>query len=174
MDEWILEFTRPLYECPKSLTKSLRSALEFLNLTNKNMPQQECIPVGCVPPTAVAIRGVSTRHPPPREQEPPRGQTHTYKHITLPQTSFAGDNYCLQHKISITSNNCIQSGLLKSDPGHLKLPSRGPVGPFTFKSQRHPCDALAIMCVEQVDSLVSVHVVCEKFGCVETTRCIPQ
>ena len=25
---------------------------------------QECIPVGCVPPTAVAVRGVSTRHPP--------------------------------------------------------------------------------------------------------------
>ena len=108
---------------------------------------------------------------PPREQTPPLGsrnppcgQTHTYKHITLPQTSFAGGNYCLQHKISITSNNCIQSGLLKSDPGHLKLPSRGPVGPFTFKSQRHPCEALMIIYVEQVDSPVSAHVVCKRLS----------
>ena len=63
--------------------------------------KQECIPVGCVPPAAVAVReGVSTRHPrdqtPPRTRHPPRnqaprpcGQTHTCKHITLPQTSFA-------------------------------------------------------------------------------------
>ena len=27
---------------------------------------------------------------PPRTRPPPRGQTHTCKHITLPQTSFAG------------------------------------------------------------------------------------
>ena len=38
-----------------------------------------------------------SRHPPeaaiPREQAPPNcGQTHACKHITLPQTSFAGDN----------------------------------------------------------------------------------
>ena len=37
---------------------------------------QECIPVGCVPPGAVAVRGVSTRHPPgsrhpPRSRHPP-------------------------------------------------------------------------------------------------------
>ena len=32
---------------------------EILNFTRK----QECIPVGCVPPAAVAVRGVSTRHP---------------------------------------------------------------------------------------------------------------
>ena len=72
--------------------------------------EQECIPVGCVLPSAVAIGGgVSTGHPPgadppgsrhppwrrhphPREQTPPRGQTHACKHITLPQTSFAGGN----------------------------------------------------------------------------------
>ena len=28
----------------------------------------------------------------PWNQAPPRGQTHTCKHITLPQTSFAGGN----------------------------------------------------------------------------------
>ena len=38
--------------------------------------QQECIPVGCVPPAAVAVREVSTIHPPgtmhtPREQAAP-------------------------------------------------------------------------------------------------------
>ena len=50
-----------------------------------------------------------TRHPPepdplgqdPPDQAPPRGQTHTCKHITLPQTSFAGgknaDNYNFRH-----------------------------------------------------------------------------
>ena len=41
--------------------------------------QQEYIPVGCVPPVAVAVRGVSTRHPPgadpPRDQAPPGADT---------------------------------------------------------------------------------------------------
>ena len=74
--------------------------------------QQECIPVGCVPPAAVAVPGglhqtppgsrhpsqggtPQTRHPPdqaPPDQAPPCGQTHACKHITLPQTSFAGGN----------------------------------------------------------------------------------
>ena len=46
--------------------------------------------------------GVSIRHPQdhapppgtgtPPDQAPPRGQTHACKHITLPQTSFAGGN----------------------------------------------------------------------------------
>ena len=99
--------------------------------------RQECIPEGYVPPTAVAIGGVSTRHPPgpctPQDHAPPRaihppdhapprttcptgpytppgtmhpppdnappgpctapcGQTQACKHITLPQTSFAGSN----------------------------------------------------------------------------------
>ena len=100
--------------------------------------RQECIPVGCVLPAAVAIWGAlhqaplgpgtppprtrpprirhppsGTRHPPepgtplgpdppgtrdPRDQAPPGtrhppcGQTHTCKHIILPQTSFMGGN----------------------------------------------------------------------------------
>ena len=96
--------------------------------------RQECIPVGCVPPSAVAVPGgggsptgtplgpdppdqappdqtpphspLLGAEPPRREQTPsttnlprssppgpgtpPCGQTHTCKHITLPQTSFAG------------------------------------------------------------------------------------
>ena len=111
----------------------------FSNLTS--LYKQECIPVGCVPPAAVAIRGSPpgtpldqtplepgippgadppppgagtpqtrqspragipwTRHPTvpgtppdqaPPDQAPPCGQTHDCKHITLPQTSFAGGN----------------------------------------------------------------------------------
>ena len=92
---------------------------QFLKIINK----EECIPVGCVPPAAVAVRGAlhqappldqasprtrqlpqtwhscpppGTRHSPdpgtPRDQAPPCGHTHTCKHITLPQTSFAGGN----------------------------------------------------------------------------------
>ena len=66
----------------------------------RNFIKQECIPVGCVPPAAVNVGGVSTRHPPSRHPPgpgtptlprarhppPPRGQTYTCKHITLPQT----------------------------------------------------------------------------------------
>ena len=34
--------------------------------------EQECIPVGCVPPAAVAVTGViSTPHPPPWSRQPP-------------------------------------------------------------------------------------------------------
>ena len=77
--------------------------------------KQECIPVGCVPPAAVAIGGggsVSTRHPPrpgppPWDQVlPPTGPnppgpgtppwteflTYASENITLPQTSFADGN----------------------------------------------------------------------------------
>ena len=62
--------------------------------------------------------GVSTRHPPwdhappgpctppeqaPREQTSPScGQTHACKHITLPQTSFAGGNNWLQPHSGVT------------------------------------------------------------------------
>ena len=93
----------------------------------KNMARQECIPVGCIPPAAVAIGGFPpgtplgpdptrpgtpldqiplgpdppTRHPSPRDQAPHCGQTHTCKHITLPVTSFGGgknaDNYNFRH-----------------------------------------------------------------------------
>ena len=43
-----------------------------------NFNKQECISVGCVPLAAVAIRGVSTRHPlpPRREEAPPPGRKH--------------------------------------------------------------------------------------------------
>ena len=34
-----------------------------------------------------------TRHTPPGARHPPHEQTHTGKHITLPQISFAGGNY---------------------------------------------------------------------------------
>ena len=50
---------------------------------HKFMRKQECIPVGCVPPAAVAVEGVSTRYPPgsrhalgpdiPQNQAPPLG-----------------------------------------------------------------------------------------------------
>ena len=80
--------------------------------------QQECIPAGCVPPTAVAV-GVGgsqpvnspweqtppgTMHPPgadtPRDHAPP--QTHACKHITFPQTSFAGGK---DPKVSVLQAN---------------------------------------------------------------------
>ena len=39
--------------------------LRLVKVNGKKSETQECIPVGCVPPTAVAIwGGVSTRHPP--------------------------------------------------------------------------------------------------------------
>ena len=65
--------------------------------------QQECIPVRCVPPAAVAVRRGLHQAAPPREQAPPCGQTHTCKHITLPQTSFVGGK-----KTSVCLPNCNQ------------------------------------------------------------------
>ena len=50
----------------------------------QNYVQQECIPVGCVPPAAVAVPGGSTPHPRWTEF-----LTHASENITLPQTSFA-------------------------------------------------------------------------------------
>ena len=39
--------------------------------------QQECIPVGCVPPAAIAVTGVSPhRYPPPPEQAHPSSRHH--------------------------------------------------------------------------------------------------
>ena len=53
--------------------------------------------------------------PPPRDQTPPgpgtshsRGQTHIYKHITLPQTSFAGGN---NGKFSLPNENVDEHSL---------------------------------------------------------------
>ena len=88
---------------------------------HKTKRKQECIPVGCIPPAAVAIPGgppVTQRPDPPRDQAPPgpgtptrpgtlpEPGTHqdqvppsplwtdtTCKYIILPQTSFAGGNY---------------------------------------------------------------------------------
>ena len=79
--------------------------------------KQECIPVGCVPPAAVAVRGCLHPAPPWEQAPPPEGpdplgpgppgtrhhpgtrhlppvdrMTDRCKHITLPQTSFAGGN----------------------------------------------------------------------------------
>ena len=55
-----------------------KSIMSYL-CSNGSNDQQECIPVGCIPPAAVAVPGVSTRHPqadtpleqPPWEQTPP-------------------------------------------------------------------------------------------------------
>ena len=46
-------------------------SVNFMQFSAKNFVKQECIPVGCVLPAAVAVRAVSTRHPLPREQAPP-------------------------------------------------------------------------------------------------------
>ena len=65
-------------ECQLKLRKSRRSYLHFVAVHKQY--EQECIPVGCVPPAAEAIGGgVSTRHPPgpdpPGGGTPPRGGT---------------------------------------------------------------------------------------------------
>ena len=39
-------------------------------LQSDKFMEQECIPVGCIPPAAVAIGGVSNRHPPPQTTQP--------------------------------------------------------------------------------------------------------
>ena len=90
----------------------------FPPVLSKYRSRQECIPVGCVLPAAVAIQGglyqatprdqappwnqaphapgiPQDRNPArnrctPRTRQPPCGQTHTCKHIALPQTSFEG------------------------------------------------------------------------------------
>ena len=83
--------------------------IDWQNIIYRSPPpsQQECIPVGCVPPAAVAVRGVSTRlplrtrplrpgnprnqtpldqPPPPPGADPPVDRmTDRCKHITLPQ-----------------------------------------------------------------------------------------
>ena len=86
--------------------------------------EQECIPVGCVPPAAVAVPGGLHQEPspdqaPPWEQTPlhqtppwtrhPLGTRHLpvnrmtdrCKNITLPQTSFAGGNYKHEGDVSV-------------------------------------------------------------------------
>ena len=53
-------------------------------MATKHIHEQECIPVGCVPP-ALNRRGVSLT-------ETPCGQTDACENITLPQISFVGGN----------------------------------------------------------------------------------
>ena len=162
-----------------SLGQNPLSAFESVNLENKNRSQQGCIPVGCVPPAAVAgtaggdlTRSPSTsplalgldqiplnfplgcgprpdppelppwlwawtrspsisplavglETPPPHDQAPPSPPwteflTHPSENITLPQTSFAGGNYCLKLKFNhkCCFRNYIISLSLRSDPGH--------------------------------------------------------
>ena len=72
----------------------------------EHFDRQECIPVGCIPPAAVAVWEGLHQAPPgpgipqdqvPLDQAPPRTRhpppvdrmTDRCKHITLPQTSFA-------------------------------------------------------------------------------------
>ena len=57
----------------------------------KAFVKQECIPVGCVPPAAVAV-SPATHTPPPGMHAPPpvNRMTDACENITLPQTSFAG------------------------------------------------------------------------------------
>ena len=79
--------------CLEVLIAHLRNIPLLSGYGIKRNFKQECIPVGCVPPAAVAVHQAAprTRHL-PWDQAPPSpcGQTHTCKHITLPQTSFAG------------------------------------------------------------------------------------
>ena len=80
-------------------------------LEKGNNFEQECIPVGCVPPAAVAISGGVSPPGIPPEQTPCKAcwdttcnacwdstppvnrMTNRCKNITLPQTSFAGGKY---------------------------------------------------------------------------------
>ena len=57
-------------------------------VSTRHPPEQVPTPPDQAPPHQAPPR---TRHP-PGGGTPPCGQTHTCKHITLPQTSFAGGN----------------------------------------------------------------------------------
>ena len=50
--------------CLEVLIAHLRNIALLSGYGMKRNFKQECIPVGYVPPAAVAVRGVSTRHPP--------------------------------------------------------------------------------------------------------------
>ena len=115
----------------------LRNKYEFFNMHSICIPcaglilEQECIPVGWVPPAAVAITGSLHTHtpgtspprpgtPPPETRHtppPPRTAflTHACENITLPQTSFAGGNYTgsrLQLKDAKETTHCKQELVL--------------------------------------------------------------
>ena len=65
-------------------------------------------PLGPDPPGP----GTPPRPGTPRDQAPPCGQTDTYKHITLPQTSFAGGkNTSIFRNISLSSDHPIKQYL---------------------------------------------------------------
>ena len=107
----------------QNIKKVLEKWQKILEKSGNFVSLEKWEPWGCVPPTAVAVPGRSppgtppprsrappqSRHPPgadfppeqvprtrhthPPDQAPPCGQTHVCKHITLPQTSFAGGKY---------------------------------------------------------------------------------
>ena len=105
-------FPTKCWEVPNSKTGV--SVTRQKNWYASKLKKQECSPVGCIPPAAVVAIGgrvpqppLGTMHPPGTMQPPlgpctpryhalppgpctPCGQTHACKHITLPQTSFAG------------------------------------------------------------------------------------
>ena len=85
---------------------------------------KECIPVGCVLPTEVVggrekgerVWGVSVHgglfdrdlHPLPEDR-----LTHASENITLPQTSFAGDNNCHFLDVPCKKDSICETGMYK-------------------------------------------------------------
>ena len=73
------------------------------------MNEQECIPVGCVPPANRDPRGQSPTPPnrdpldraPPKQKPPVNRITDWCMNITLPETSFSGGNYPFKLEPSI-------------------------------------------------------------------------
>ena len=93
-----------------ALAKACSHFFSFLLYTHhkgaKLHIKQECIPVGCVPPAAVAVGAAPPVTPP--GPGTPCGQTHTCKHITLPQTSFAGGkNYNLDEGVTLLTSSSV-------------------------------------------------------------------
>ena len=87
---------------------------QFWRYFPKHLHQQECIPVGCVPPARYRMARVSlTETPPgqsrdplwteiPLDRDPPVNRmTNRCKNITLPQTSFAGGSNSMPQRLRI-------------------------------------------------------------------------
>ena len=79
--------------------QSRRQISDQAEISTKNLWKQECIPVGCIPPTAVAITGGSPhppppweQAPPPREQAPPQEQGPRSRHPPGPDPPTCGQN----------------------------------------------------------------------------------
>ena len=77
-------------------SSSCRGGLNQAPPQTRHPPWEQTPPLGA----GTLLQGAAPSHRPGNspDQAPPRGQTHTCKHITLPQTSFAGGNYDL-HKV---------------------------------------------------------------------------